>query len=104
MSLVNNEPFGPVLPVMPVADWTEAVRLTNSTRYGLTGSIWTKDIDLARAIASKLDVGVVGFNEHGVPLLGAPWGGTKESGIGRIRSKEGLREFCNIKFVGIPAI
>lgn len=102
MMLVNDEPFGPVLPIMPVDDWAEAVRLTNSTRYGLTGSIWTKDADLARSIASQLDVGVVGFNSHGVPLLGAPWGGTKESGIGRIRSKEGLREFCNTKFVGIP--
>jgi acyl-CoA reductase-like NAD-dependent aldehyde dehydrogenase len=104
MTLVNSEPFGPVLPIMQVDDWAEAVRLTNSTRYGLTGSIWTKDAALARSIASQLDVGIVGLNGHGVPPLGAPWGGTKESGIGRIRSKEGLREFCNAKFVGIPAI
>lgn len=102
MTLMHSEPFGPLLPVAPVDDWTEAVRLTNSTRYGLTGSIWTKDIDLARIIASQLDVGVVGFNDHGVPPLGAPWGGAKESGIGRSRSKEGLREFCNTKFVRIP--
>jgi succinate-semialdehyde dehydrogenase / glutarate-semialdehyde dehydrogenase len=104
MMLVNSEPFGPVLPIMPVDDWAEAVQWTNSTRYGLTGSIWTKDTNLARIIASQLDVGVVGFNSHGVPPLGAPWGGTKESGIGRIRSKEGLQEFCNVKFVEIPAI
>ncbi len=104
MSLMNSEPFGPVLPIMPVDNWAEAVRLTNSTRYGLTGSIWTKNIGLARTIASQLDVGVVGLNAHGVPPLGAPWGGTKESGIGRTRSKEGLREFCNVKFVRIPAI
>jgi len=104
MNLMNNEPFGPVLPILPVDDWAEAVRLTNSTRYGLTGSVWTKDTNLARAIASQLDVGVVGFNAHGVPPLGAPWGGAKESGIGRTRSKEGLREFCNVKFVRIPAL
>ena len=104
MTLMNSEPFGPVLPIMPVDDWTEAVRLTNSTRYGLTSSIWTKDANLARTIASHLDVGVVGFNAHGVPPLGAPWGGAKESGIGRTRSKEGLREFCNVKFVRIPAL
>jgi acyl-CoA reductase-like NAD-dependent aldehyde dehydrogenase len=103
MTLMNSETFGPVLPIVPVDDWAEAVRLTNSTRYGLTGSIWTKDAGLARTIASQLDVGVVGFNAHGVPPLGAPWGGAKESGIGRTRSKEGLREFCNVKFVRIPA-
>ncbi|MBN1571271.1 MAG: aldehyde dehydrogenase [Acidobacteria bacterium] len=104
MVLTNSETFGPVLPVLPVEDWAEAVRLTNSTCYGLTGSIWTKDTSLARRIASQLDVGVVGFNAHGVPPLGAPWGGAKESGIGRTRSKEGLHEFCNVKFVRIPAI
>jgi acyl-CoA reductase-like NAD-dependent aldehyde dehydrogenase len=104
MALMNSETFGPVLPIMPVDDWAEAVRLTNSTRYGLTCSIWTKDTGLARTIASQLDVGVVGLNAHGVPPLGAPWGGSKESGIGRTRSKEGLREFCNVKFVRIPAI
>ena len=104
MLLMHSETFGPVLPVAPVDNWVDAVRLTNSTRYGLTGSIWTKDVELARMIASQLDVGVVGFNSHGVPPLGAPWGGTKESGIGRSRCKEGLREFCNIKFVRIPVI
>lgn len=104
MSLMNSEPFGPLLPVMPVDDWAEAVKWTNSTRYGLTGSIWTKDADLARTIASQLDVGVVGFNDHGVPPLGAPWGGARESGLGRTRSKEGLREFCNVKFVRIPVV
>lgn len=104
MALMNEEPFGPVLPVMPVNDWTEAVRLTNATRYGLSGSIWTRDASLARIIASQLDVGVVGLNAHGIPPLGAPWGGTKESGIGRTRSKDGLREFCNVKFVRIPPV
>ncbi|MDR0310794.1 MAG: aldehyde dehydrogenase family protein [Acidobacteriota bacterium] len=104
MTLMHSEPFGPVLPVAPVDDWAEAVRLANSTRYGLTGSIWTKDMELARAIASQLDVGVVGFNDHGVPPLGAPWGGARESGIGRARYKGGLRDLCNVKFVRIPAI
>jgi acyl-CoA reductase-like NAD-dependent aldehyde dehydrogenase len=104
MVLMNSETFGPVLPILQVDDWAEAVRLTNATRFGLTGSVWTKDAGLARTIASQLDVGVVGFNAHGVPPLGAPWGGAKESGIGRTRSKEGLREFCNVKFVRIPVI
>jgi acyl-CoA reductase-like NAD-dependent aldehyde dehydrogenase len=104
MDLMRSEPFGPLLPVAPVDDWEEAVRLTNSTRYGLAGSIWTKDAELARAIASQLDVGVVCLNTHGIPPLGAPWGGSRESGIGRTRYKEGFRQFCNVKFVRIPAI
>lgn len=101
---MNHEPFGPLLPVAPVEDWAEAVRLANAARYGLTASIWTNDASLARTIASRLDVGVVGWNAHGVPPLGAPWGGAKESGIGRTRSREGMREFSNVKFVRIPAV
>ena len=104
MDLMNHEPFGPLLPVAPVEDWAEAVRLANAARYGLTASIWTNDASLARTIASRLDVGVVGWNAHGVPPLGAPWGGAKESGIGRTRSREGMREFSNVKFVRIPAV
>lgn len=104
MDLMNHEPFGPLLPVAPVDDWAEAVRLANATRYGLTASIWTNDAPLARVIASRLDVGVVGWNAHGVPPLGAPWGGAKESGVGRTRSREGLREFSNVRFVRIPAV
>jgi acyl-CoA reductase-like NAD-dependent aldehyde dehydrogenase len=99
MRVMNEEPFGPVLPIVAVDSWEDAVRLANDTRYGLTGSVWTEDIDLAQNIAKRLDVGVVGINVHGGGGVGAPWGGTKESGIGRINTKEGFRQFTNTKLV-----
>jgi len=99
MRIMKEEPFGPLLPIFPVNSWEEAVELSNNTRYGLTGSVWTKNKDLAKKIACKLEVGTVGINCHGPGPCGTPWGGAKESGIGRMETKEGIREFTNIKYV-----
>ena len=99
MDLLHEEPFGPVLPVIPIQNWEEGVRAANSTRYGLTGSVWTQDVALAEKIATLLDVGLVSINAHSAGGPGTPWGGAKESGIGRMKTKEGLREFTNVKLV-----
>lgn len=101
MRVMKEEPFGPILPVFSVSSWEEAVKLSNDTPYGLTGSIWTKDEELAKKIAEKLTVGVAAINIHGPGPLGTPWGGAKESGLGRMKSKEGMREFTNIKLVRV---
>jgi len=99
MRVLKEEPFGPLLPIFPVNSWDEAVSLANDTLYGLTASVWTQNLKLAKKIASKLEVGVVGINTHGSGPAGAPWGGAKESGIGRMETKEGMREFTNIKYI-----
>jgi acyl-CoA reductase-like NAD-dependent aldehyde dehydrogenase len=99
MKLLHEEPFGPVLPILPVEDWHEAVELANSSRYGLAGSVWTTDEELGARVAGELEVGVAGVNFHGGTSPGCPWGGTKESGIGRMKTKEGLREFTNVRLV-----
>jgi acyl-CoA reductase-like NAD-dependent aldehyde dehydrogenase len=99
MKIMKEEPFGPLLPIFPVDSWQEAVKLANDTRYGLTGSVWTGDEKLGRKIMGKLEVGVAGLNVHGIGPVGTPYGGTKESGIGRIKSKDGMRAHANVKMV-----
>lgn len=99
MKIVNEEAFGPILPVMPVKNWQEAVELTNASLFGLNSSIWTKNIPLAEEIARKLEVGGVSFNTPLAGGPGTPWGGCKESGIGRQKTREGLLEFCNTKYI-----
>lgn len=99
MSLLTEEPFGPLLPIMEVSDWQEAVTLSNESPYGLTGSVWTSNLELGESIARKLEVGVASLNSHGPGPMGAPWGGAKQSGLGRLKCKEGMRSFTNEKFV-----
>jgi acyl-CoA reductase-like NAD-dependent aldehyde dehydrogenase len=101
MTIMQEEPFGPLLPIYPVDSWEEAVKLANDTRYGLTGSVWTSDEKLGKSIINRLEVGVAGLNVHGIGPVGTPYGGTKESGIGRIKSKDGLRSHANMKMVRV---
>jgi acyl-CoA reductase-like NAD-dependent aldehyde dehydrogenase len=97
--LLHEESFGPILPILPFDSVEEAIELANDTDYGLTASIWTKDPLRAKELSGKLDVGVININRHGTPPPGGPWGGVKASGIGRMRSREGILEFCNLKYI-----
>ncbi|MCX5726219.1 MAG: aldehyde dehydrogenase family protein [Candidatus Saganbacteria bacterium] len=101
MRVMREESAGPLLPIYPVKGWREAVKCTNDTRYGLSGSVWTKNYKLGKKIARQLDVGVSRVNGHGACPVGLPFGGTKESGMGRIRSKEGMRELTNAKLIHV---
>lgn len=101
--LLHEESFGPILPIIPFDSNNEAITQANNTQYGLTASIWTKNTTEAKELSSKLDVGVVNINKHGTPPTGGPWGGTKGSGIGRMRCREGMLEFCNLKYIVNPS-
>jgi acyl-CoA reductase-like NAD-dependent aldehyde dehydrogenase len=96
MQIMQEETFGPALPIVPVADETEAIRRANASPYGLSASVWTKDVAKGRRVASLLEAGSVAVNDvlkHiGNPDL--PFGGCKQSGIGVYRGPEGLRAFC----------
>lgn len=81
--LVDEEQFGPVVPVMPYKDEVEAVRRANSTKYGLGASVWSKDIAKANRIADELVAGTVWVNRHCEFVRNAPFGGFGESGVGR---------------------
>jgi aldehyde dehydrogenase (NAD+) len=98
MTIAREEIFGPVLVMIPYKDEAEAVRVANDTIYGLSGYVYSGNIDNARRIAAKLRTGMVHLN--GAPGdINAPFGGYKQSGNGREWGREGLREFLETKAV-----
>jgi len=92
---MREETFGPTLPLMPFQTEEEAIRLANDSPYGLNASIWTRDLIKARRVASRLLTGGCAINDViknvGNPRL--PFGGIKQSGLGRYHGAEGLRAF-----------
>jgi succinate-semialdehyde dehydrogenase/glutarate-semialdehyde dehydrogenase len=101
MAIMREETFGPVLPIMPVQDDEQAIRLANQSEYGLDASVWSRDSERARRIAGRLDVGTVVINDHLINYLMAdlPFGGTGGSGFGRMHGEEGLRELSRPKAI-----
>jgi acyl-CoA reductase-like NAD-dependent aldehyde dehydrogenase len=97
-TIAQEEIFGPVLSVIPAADEKDAVRIANDTIYGLNASVFTNDVDRARAVASELRSGTVGHNAFRTDF-GMAFGGFKQSGIGREGGKEGLLPFLETKTV-----
>lgn len=105
MDVMTQETFGPVLPVMVVDTEDEAIELANDSEYGLSASIWTKNLTNAEDIARDLEVGTVFINDglfsFTCPQL--PWGGLKKSGFGRTHSYFGLLDLVNIKHITIDS-
>lgn len=99
MRVWNEEVFGPVLVVVPFKDEEEAISLANDTRYGLGSLIFTSDIKKAERVASKIEAGTVEINSANHWLTCNPFGGYKESGMGREHGIHGFRELCQIKVV-----
>ncbi len=94
MEVMREETFGPLLAVMAVATMDQAVELANDSHLGLTGSVWSKSHGRARALARRIKAGAVTINDHLMShgLAETPWGGFKESGIGRTHGKLGFDE------------
>ena len=101
MRAYSEELFGPAGVVYKVKSAKDAVDLANSSVYGLSGSVWSTDLDAARAVAADLDVGMAFVNEHGTTLPGLPFGGVKRSGVGRELGPWGMDEFANKKLIRV---
>jgi succinate-semialdehyde dehydrogenase/glutarate-semialdehyde dehydrogenase len=98
---MRKEIFGPVLPIMKVRDEEEAVRLANDSHLGLMAYVFTRDRKKGERLGERLEAGTVMVNDvlntYGAPET--PWGGVKQSGIGRTHSAQGLRDLCQIRHV-----
>ncbi|EKF75094.1 succinate-semialdehyde dehydrogenase [Alcanivorax hongdengensis A-11-3] len=101
MLTMCDETFGPIIAVQKVANEEEALQRANDSNLALTSSVWTRDRKRGRALAARLESGVTTINDHlySHGLSEAPWGGWKESGIGRTHGFEGLEEMSQAKMV-----
>jgi aldehyde dehydrogenase (NAD+) len=102
MRIAQEEIFGPVLVVLPYADEEEAIKIANDSSYGLSGTVWTSDPARGVSIARRIDTGSFGVNTFGLDWV-APFGGFKQSGIGRELGPEGLEEYFELKSILMPS-
>jgi succinate-semialdehyde dehydrogenase/glutarate-semialdehyde dehydrogenase len=101
MDIVKHETFGPVMPIMKFSTESEAVDRANNSPYGLLAYVFTSDVKHGRRIAEQIEAGTVIINEFHLTFVfpEAPWGGIKQSGIGFVRSDDGLRSLCQVRHV-----
>jgi acyl-CoA reductase-like NAD-dependent aldehyde dehydrogenase len=97
--LVDEEQFGPALPIIRYREIEDVIEKANDNPNGLGGSVWSRDINEAKRVAAKMDCGSVWINKHGMIQPNAPFGGVKQSGVGVEFSQEGLEEYTNIQVV-----
>jgi acyl-CoA reductase-like NAD-dependent aldehyde dehydrogenase len=105
MSCMTEETFGPTLPIMKVSTLAEAVRLSNDSPFGLSASVFSRDVERAKDVATQLDCGAVNVNDviSNLMCTTAPMGGWKTSGIGaRFGGADGLRKYCRQESVVVP--
>jgi len=104
MTCAKEEIFGPVATLFRFADEAEAIRLANDTEFGLAAYFYTRDMGRIIRVAEALEYGILGINEGIISTEVAPFGGVKESGIGREGSKYGIEDFIEIKYLALGGI
>jgi len=93
--------FGPVAAVLPFDDAEEAIRLANATEYGLAAYVYSADLKRALNIAERIECGMIAINRGLVSDAAAPFGGVKQSGLGREGAHHGLLEYCEAKYIAV---
>ena len=104
MLVAREETFGPVAPIFSFKDEKQAIQMANDTEFGLASYFYTRDIGRAWRVAERLEYGIVGLNSGLISTEVAPFGGVKESGIGREGSKYGILDYTELKYFCIGGI
>ena len=99
--MLNEEIFGPVASIQTFKSEDEAIKRANDTEYGLVAYLYTKDLSRGMRVSEKLDYGMIGLNRGIVSDPAAPFGGTKQSGLGREGAAEGMKEFLETQYVSV---
>ena len=101
-ALNDTEIFGPLAAIQTFTDLDEAIARANDTEWGLVGYVVTRDIDRALDVSERLEVGMVGLNTGIVSTPSAPFGGIKQSGLGREGGRLGIEEYLETKYISVP--
>jgi succinate-semialdehyde dehydrogenase/glutarate-semialdehyde dehydrogenase len=101
MKIMTEEPFAPVMPLLDFSKLDEVIRAANDTRYGLAAYVFTNDITVMWKMAEGLEAGIIGINEPVPAVPQAPFGGMKESGLGRELAHEGLEAYLETKYIAL---
>ncbi|MEH0424828.1 NAD-dependent succinate-semialdehyde dehydrogenase [Streptomyces stelliscabiei] len=101
-AIMQEEVFGPVAAIHRFSTETEAIAIANNTEHGLASYVMTSHIDRARRVAARLQAGMVGINRGLISEVAAPFGGVKQSGLGREGGPEGLHEYQQLKYLSMP--
>jgi succinate-semialdehyde dehydrogenase/glutarate-semialdehyde dehydrogenase len=104
MAVIRDEIFGPVAPLVRFKDEAEVIHLANDTDYGLAAYFYARDLGRVWRVAEALEYGMVAINEGAIATEVAPFGGVKQSGMGREGSKYGVDDYVQIKFLAMGGI
>ncbi len=99
-SITREEIFGPVAPIIPFNDTDTMIEQANDTEMGLIGYVFTGDLARGLSVSERIQAGMIGLNRGAVSDPAAPFGGMKQSGLGREGASEGIYEFCETQFIG----
>jgi succinate-semialdehyde dehydrogenase/glutarate-semialdehyde dehydrogenase len=104
MAVAREETFGPLAPLFRFRDEAEAIRMANDTEFGLACYFYTRDLGRTFRVAEALEYGMVGINEGIITTEVAPFGGVKESGLGREGSYQGIEDYLNTKYLCVGGL
>ena len=96
---MNEEPFGPIAPIIPFKNFDDAIEEANRLNYGLAAYAYSTSAESIRELGSRIESGMISINHHGIALIETPFGGIKDSGYGSEGGLEAIEGYLNSKFI-----